>query len=238
MYRPNNNSVYFVNGLALYDAFFTTKSYGVSELLSMGCPRVFFVDNAFDPALHHPVAISEEERKLLGGPVGFLGFYEEQRGASIQALLDAGIAVRVHGWEWEKNMPPHPLLRMSGPIIGQGYAKAICAIDINLGFLRKKNRDLSTTRSIEIPACGAFMLAERTEEHCRLFKEGEEAEFFGDDRELVDKAKRYLADPFKRSEIARRGRERCLTGGYSNKDRIAWMLEKVLHLRDSLKPPS
>ncbi len=100
-------------------------------------------------------------------------------------------------------------------------------MDINLGFLRAMNRDRQTTRSIEIPACGAFMLAERTEEHQRLFKEGEEAEFFGDDRELLDKVRHYLADPVKRREIAQRGRERCLTAGYSNKDRIAWMLEKA-----------
>ena len=75
------------------------------------------------------------------------------------------------------------------------------------------------------------MLAERTDEHQRLFWEGEEAEFFESDAELLEKVSFYLANPQKRAEIARRGRERCLAGGYSNQARIAKMLETVRQLR-------
>ena len=123
-------------------------------------------------------------------------------------------------------MTPH--LRIEGrAVYGDQYAEVLCAFDINLCFLRRLNRDRQTQRSVEIPACGAFMLAERTEEHLDLFKEGIEAEFFDSDEELLAKVRYYLANPEQRKRIAAAGLERCLRGGYSYHDRLRWMLEKA-----------
>ncbi len=58
------------------------------------------------------------------------------------------------------------------------------------------------------------MLAERTDRHLDFFREGVEAEFFATDEELVDKVRFYLANDEKRMEIARRGHERVVGGGF------------------------
>ena len=62
----------------------------------------------------------------------------------------------------------------------------------------------------------------------RLFREGEEAEFFASQEELIAKARRYLADEPARRAIAEGGRRRCLTSGYSNRERLVMVLARVL----------
>ena len=232
--NKKNQSRYFVKSLASYDIYFTTKSYCVSELEGLGCPRAEFVGNAYDKYVHHPVKISEDDRKKFGGNVGFIGQWEIERAKSLCFLADSGIDVRVWGYSWEhcKKIPLNLHIK-NKPLWQDNYARAICSFDINLCFLRKSNRDLQTTRTMEIPACGAFMLAERTEEHLELFEEGKEAEFFESDEELLDKTKFYLSHDKEREKIAHAGRERCIKSGYSNHDRIKVMLEKIINTAKS-----
>src|ERR1035438_5518630 len=94
-----------------------------------------------------------------------------------------------------------------------------------LNILPKWNRDEETTRSIEIPACGGFMLAERTPKHLEYFVEGQEAEFYCDFPELLEKVRFYLRADERRMEIADSGRDRCIRSGYSYRDRIASVLD-------------
>lgn len=232
MMNNGNQSRQIIGCLPLYDVFFTTKSYNVAELEEMGCQKTVFVQNAFDPRLHRPVELSKEERAKLGGPVGFIGSFEQERASSIAFLAQNGIPVKVWGDHWDKwHAKTGKCFDLGGPCeYGDNYAKILCSFDISLCFLRKVNRDLQTTRSIEIPACGTFMLAERTDEHLQLFEEGEEAEFFGSDEELLRKVRYYLANPDKRSQVAARGRERCLRDGYSNTAQIEKMLKIVMSL--------
>jgi hypothetical protein len=232
MAGKHNQSKYFLQSLPFYDIYFTTKTYNVAELKGLGAKEVVCIGNAYNPNTHKPIAVSEKVRAQLGGPVGFIGGFESERLHYMLALAEAGISVRVWGgWDirgWSAWVGKHPMLRIEKQAVwGDDYSRAICSFDINLCFLRKINRDLQTTRSIEIPACGAFMLAERTNEHLELFEEGKEAEFFSSDEELLEKVKYYLAHPEERRRIAAAGRERCLKSGYSNHDRIKWMLDRV-----------
>jgi spore maturation protein CgeB len=221
-----NQSGQFLRCLPWYDVYFTTKTYGVEELRSLGCPQVHFVANAFDPETHRPVSVTAERKELIGAPVGFVGTFEQDRARSMHFLALQGIKVRIYGNDWQSFRPATPNMRIEGrAVYGDKYAEVLCACDINLCFLRRINRDRQTQRSVEIPACGAFMLAERTEEHLDLFKEGVEAEFFGSNEELVAKVRYYLDYPEQRKRIAAAGRERCLRSGYSYHERLRWMLK-------------
>jgi hypothetical protein len=225
MLQTYNQSRQLIEHLPLYDVFFTTKTYNVPELISMGCRRAEFVDNSYDPATHRPIELTAAERERFACDVGFVGQFEEARYRSMRALIDAGFPIRVSGPDWEDLKDKVPGLDVRERFLsGLEYARAVNAARINLGFLRKSNRDLQTTRSVEIPACAAFMLAERTAEHSRLFDEGKEAEFFDSDGELIEKVRYYLSHEEERREIGRRGLERCRRSGYSNHDHLRAML--------------
>ena len=227
MAARHNNSRWFIEHSKHYDLFVTTKSYSVEWHKKVGCKRVFFQGNCFDPATHRPVKLNEAERKTLGGPIGFIGTYESARFQAMQFLSENGLSVKIYGSGWQKVEPVKGFSIMNRDVVGVEYGKAICSFDINLCFLRKMNFDLQTQRSVEIPACGAFMLAERTPEHLGLFREGKEAEFFGNPEELLDKCRYYLKHSSLRRKIALAGRRRCLKSGYSYSKRLNEALEKI-----------
>jgi spore maturation protein CgeB len=233
MNARHNQSLQFLQALPHYDYFLTTKIYNVLELRERGCLRVRFVGNGYDPEAFRPVEPRPDDRERFGGDIGFMGSYERERAESLLFLAEQGLHVRVWGGgPWSRVPRRPPTLRLEHrPLLWDDFARACQSFKINLGFLRKVNRDLQTTRSVEIPACGGFMLAERTTEHLAMFREGEEAEFFDSNDELLEKCQRYLEDEPARKAIAARGRQRCIESGYSNEGRLREALTWILGIQ-------
>jgi len=235
MFNKLNRTHAYTGGLNHYDVVFTTKSFNMDpdELPSLGAKRCVMVDKAYDPDQHFPIDVTEDDRKALGADVGFIGSYAPERGEAVNFLARNGIEVRVWGNGWETFKPQSDNLKIERrPLVNTPenlqFTKGTTATRINLGFLRKINRDLQTDRSIEIPACGGFMLAERSDEHERLFEDGKEAVFFEGDEELLEKVKHYLEHEDERKAIAAAGRVRCEAGGYSHLERMRGILGEIL----------
>jgi spore maturation protein CgeB len=68
---------------------------------------------------------------------------------------------------------------------GDDYAKVIQCAKVNLGSLSNGNRGLHTTRSLDIPALGGLLCAERTTEHREMYVEGKEALFWSSAQECA-----------------------------------------------------
>lgn len=224
--RPNRNW-WFSRAARHYDLVVTQKSYNCDpgELPSLGA-KVLFQDKAYDPALHYPVPGGDDAYRHA---VLFIGTAEKPRQAALRMLADHGVPVHVYGWGKDGGFLQHPHLHLHQKhLYGRDYAAAFSSATISLNFLRRQSRDLQTGRSVEIPACGGFMLAERTAEHLRLFEEGLEAEYFDGSVELLEKTRYYLAHPAQAAEIAQRACARAHAGGYSFDDRMKEIVEKVV----------
>ena len=99
-----NRSRQLLEHIHLYDVFFTTKSFQFDQLRKIGCQCPVFIENGYDAAIHRPLDVSDEERKALGGAVGFIGGWEKARSQTLSALARDGIRVRVWGSGWHKQL--------------------------------------------------------------------------------------------------------------------------------------
>jgi spore maturation protein CgeB len=229
MYARHNQSCYYARGLKYYDVVFTTKVYNLTELKSLGAKRTELFLDSYNENFHRPLLLTGKDMEKYGADVGFVGTFEKDRAEKILYLAGHGLKVRVWGDGWTDLKGKNPNLIIEGrAIYGEEYIKTINATKINLGFLRKMNRDEVTSRSVEIPACGGFLLAERTKRHQEFFEEGKEVEFFDGEEELLKKAKMFLADEKERKFIAERGRARCIKSQYSMKDQVSKILTRAL----------
>ena len=235
MFLGHNRTRAYVRGLPSYDCVFTTKALNVGEheLPALGARRVVAVDKSYDPHMHFPIKVSASDAKRYGADVGFIGTYEDSRARSLSYLARNGITVRVWGNGWEKwrNRLPRLIIENRAIVNTENdlaYTKSLCSTRINLGFLRELNRDTQTDRTMEIPACGAFMIAQRSDDHSRLFEEGQETVLFRTDDELLEKVRYYLEHEGERAAIAKAGRLRCLASGYSETERMSLMIDQCL----------
>jgi hypothetical protein len=83
-------------------------------------------------------------------------------------------------------------------------------------LLSKGNRDLHTTRSLEIPALGGLLCAERTSEHLDMYLEGQEALFWNNAEECAMLCHSMLTNESSRKSIAEFGRQRVMLNGHYN----------------------
>lgn len=227
-YRQFNND--FLACMRSYDVLFTPKSYHIVRFQENAVRRVEFLPYAFDPWCHFPVEVSCEERTRYQSEVTFIGSWGQERASHLETLVEKEFPYRLSIWgnDWERLEPRSPLRKYCRfvPAYGESQAKILASTKIALAFL--KPPDLHTARSFEIPAQGAFMLAERSSEHTRFFREGIEIACFSDVNELREKIDYYLHHEGQRQQIAQAGYLHVTQEGHSYIDRMQQVL-KIYH---------
>lgn len=208
---------YLPAALPRYDWVFTTKSFGLHDLREqLGMTRATQLDHAFDPDLHRPVRLTEEEMTRYRCDASFIGTWSPKKEKLLTTLVSArpNLRVRVWGDQWDRANASGPLAKAieHRPVVGAEYVRAITASAINLGILSERRAgssagDQITSRTFHTAACGGFLLHERTDEVLRIFDDGSSIVCFGDDAELIGRVDEYLDEPDRRRQIADRGRQ-------------------------------
>lgn len=215
-----NTSRHLLTTLPMFDLVVTTKPAGTKGLEEMGVQKVLLSGNAYDEQIHRPGELSNADRARYGCDVAFIGRWEPDREALLERIIERGFNVKVWGPNWAACNSPIVLNAWNGLAEREEYAKAIQGARVTLCLLSRLADDTITQRSVEIPACGGFMLAERTVDHQAHFIEGQEAEYFENDEEMFDKLTSYLRNDDARNAVAAAGRLRCERSGYSYDSRL------------------
>jgi spore maturation protein CgeB len=238
--------------MARFDVLLYCKSYERQSYEALGKPLVY-MPLGFCDKTHRPLRSTDGQWIC---DVGFLGGWEPRRERFLAAVAGAGVNLKVWGGYWDflrdgrwtfrrqvilRQLAGGERFRVhrdatlaatfqGGEVYGDDYARALSGAGIGLGLLRKVCPDQHTTRTFEIPACGSFLLADRTDEHQDFFVEGKEAEFFSSVDELVEKVRFYTTNESARGRIAAAGYARCRTGRYAYVDRLKDTLAQISRL--------
>jgi spore maturation protein CgeB len=213
-----NRSRLFARSVPQYDLVVTTKRFEIELYHQHGAKRVHFDQQGFDRRFP-PRLPTEDEREMFTSDVAFFGRCEPHYVNLLGTVINTGAQLKIWGPNWPRfarqNAWIRPHVRGEG-VFGEQYPVALSCARIAIGALSKYIPETVTTRSFEIPASGAMLLAERTRDHLDLYKEGEEAEYFGSLPELAEKVRYYLANEPIRARIALAGFRRAHHSGYDS----------------------
>ena len=234
-----DNSRDLVKSIPLYDLYVCTKKEILNDVRQAGCANVAYLRFGYKPEVHFPEApATDEERERFACDVMFVGGCDAHRAAYFEALIRAMPDVKLHlyGQYWERARALRAYAR--GFAVAREYRLAVGGTKIAVNLVRRANRDDHVMRTFEIPACGGFMLTERSATHEELFDEDREAAFFGSPDEFVDKVRTYLPRDNDRSRIAAAGHRKITQGRHTYADRLAEIIELARTLTGSPNRPA
>ena len=233
--RDGRRFVNYRRALPYYDLVVAVRNETASQAARFGARRVKRVWMTADEVAHRPRELDHDLQARYSSQVAFIGTWMPERGPFLAELVHQGVPLSLWGDRWQKAaewpiIAPH--WRGPGLHNEDAYAAVIQSAEICLGLLSKGNRDSHTTRSIEIPALGGLLCAERTSEHLELYKEGVEAVFWQDATECAAICNYLLSHQPLRHQIAARGHERALRNNHFNEPMLDSVIEEVLNLSD------
>jgi spore maturation protein CgeB len=226
-WNPAHRSAWFFEALPRYDRVFSPRRTNVDDLYKIGCKHVDYLPFAYDPEVHFPEhAVDEAEREKLASDVAFVGGADADRVPYLGALAASGLRLALYGGYWERYRTTRPFARgQAGPEV---LRKATAAAKVVLCLIRRANRDGHVMRSYEGAALKSCMLVEDTAEHRELFGPDDEAvTYFRSRAEMVERARRLVADEPRRRRLAEAAYRRVVSGANTYRDRLATMLQRA-----------
>lgn len=233
---------HFLKSVPMYDLVFAYRNHNLDDFRRINAKRVELLRSWYIQDLNYSVTLSEIDKVKYGCDVVFIGHYENDRRLEyLEEIVRNGYKLRLFGpgYEWNSPLVKSMELKHLVPVHlvwNEDYNKALCGAKIALCFFSKLNRDTYTRRCFEIPATGTLLLSEYSDDLASLYQAGEEADFFKNKEEMIQKIKIYLGNYEIRRRVAENGNKRAIIDGHDIVSRMAKVLEFVTLInRERLK---
>lgn len=211
--------------ISLYDVYACTKKRIIGDVIKAGARNVQYARFGYNPSVHFVEDCgSAQERERFAADVAFVGEADADRAPILEALVKAlpKLNLALYGGLWR--MSPGLRRYCRGTVRGREFRLALHEAKIAVNLVRLQNRDDHVMRTFEGPACGAFMLNQRTEEHLDLFAEDREAAYFESVEEMVEKVRYFLDKDAERLRIQRAGHRKLKASRHTYEDRLNQIL--------------
>lgn len=224
-WSPGQRADWFFRAIRHYDHLFSPRQASLADLKTLGPAPYDYLPFGYSPHLHFPEPLTPAERASYQSDVFFGGGADADRVPYLSALAQAGLKLALYGQYWERFPETRPYARGQAPL--SELRKATAGTQIALGLVRQANRDGHSMRTFEIPAMGACLLMEKTDEHVAIFgEEGKNVRYFSNPAELVKQSRYLMENPAERARLKTAAHHLILTTKNTYDDR----LEKILQL--------
>jgi spore maturation protein CgeB len=195
--------------LAEYDALFFKDHYMVDKFRSkLGWKHVFYLPQACDPELHHPIELSDDERRVYGCDLTIAGNMHMFRAAQLAPLAERDLKI------WGAPPPAwldHPIMRRHQHrfVAGDEKCKAMVGAKIVLNNNHFSEIAGTNKRTFEVAAMGAFQLTD-TPALADVFEPDVEVASYDSLPDMLEKVEHYLERAEIRQQMAQRARRRAV----------------------------
>jgi spore maturation protein CgeB len=208
---------YWKEVASAYDHFFTIqKDEFHPELISAGVKDCYYLPQAAHPAVHRPLGLSFEQKKLYKADISFMGAAYHNRVQSFPRLLNRDLKIWGTGWDLDSPLGKR-VQNNNKRVTTDETVNIYNAAKINLNLHSSlyhygvnPDGDFVNPRTFEISSCKGFQLLDNRSDLSNLFNVDEELVVFNSLDELKDQIGFYMANPDMRNEMASRSYHRVL----------------------------
>lgn len=201
-----------------YDCIFSQRRHLFDSYYSRGIKRIeYFPFYYYDG--HYPIVPSEAEKLEWGSDIAFLGSWSKSREKKLYAL--EGYNVKIWGAHWNRaSRDFKKKFDITNKIAWlQDMSRVVNSAKVIVDVLTEEQNDQINLKTYQIPACGGFLLTERTDEVLKLFEEEKEIACYGSLTELREKCVYYLEHNAERKVIANNLYKKVVDGQNNISDR-------------------
>ncbi|MDP8265657.1 MAG: glycosyltransferase [Candidatus Aceula meridiana] len=202
-----------------YDLIFSARKHLFEEYYARGARRMEHLDWFYYSDRHFPIVANVSTLSQWTSDIVFLGTWSRHREKVLSRLDGFHVSIWGNYWHRADRAFRNKFRILYKEAWFQEMSQVVNSSQIVLDVLTKENRDKTNLKTFQIPACGGFLLTERTEEILELFGEGKEVACYGSEAEMISNCNYYLAHETERQQIAGSAYAKLMQGKHTLQDR-------------------